>query len=274
MGDTETQVFYATGRTDLDRIVLDALEGAGRPTDPIDPDDLARLDEFHGLGRAATLALADLAAIPIGARVLDIGAGIGGPARAIARQFEAEVTALDPTARFCGLAEELNRRTGLDRQVDVVCADARSMPLEDGSFDLAITQAVWPSVEGKPAMLAEAHRVLRGGGRLAIFEAVEGPDQGPLDYPLPWADGPEESFLVSAERIQELAVSAGFELVEWLQGAEALAPIGARAADVPAGVDGVDLSLLMPDFEARMGGVGANIAARRIELAMGVFSRP
>ena len=104
MSDTETQAYYATGPEDLDRIVLDALCGAGRPTDPIDPDDLASLDEFHGLGRAATLALVDLAAIPPGARVLDIGAGIGGPARTIARQCEAQVTALDPTTRFCALA--------------------------------------------------------------------------------------------------------------------------------------------------------------------------
>ncbi len=274
MGDRETQAFYATGPGDLAPIVLDALGAAGRPTDPIDPDDLAGLDEFHGLGRAATLVLADLAAIPAGARVLDIGAGIGGPARTIARQCEAQLTALDPTARFCALAEELNRRSGLDKRVEVLCADSRSMPLEDDSFDFAITQAVWPSIEEKPAMLAEAHRVLRSGGRLAIYEAVEGPEPGSLDYPLPWADGPEESFLISAEETRELAAAAGFELLEWLQGPDVLGRIGERVADVPTGAEGVSLSLLMPDFEARMGGVGANLGAGRIELAMAVFSRP
>lgn len=274
MGDVEIQAYYATGPEDLDRVVLDALRGAGRSTDPIDPDDLAGLDEFHGLGRAATLALVDLAAIPTGARVLDIGAGIAGPARTIARQCGAQLTALDPTARFCDLARVLNSRSGLDQRVEVIHADARSMPLEDGSFDFAITQAVWPSIEEKPEMLGEAHRVLRSGGKLAIYEAVEGPKPGSLDFPLPWADGPEESFLVSAGRARELAAAAGFELLEWLQGPDALGPIGERAADVPTGAGGVDLSLLMPDFEARMGSVGANIAAGRIELAMGVFSRP
>ncbi len=274
MGDTESQAYYATGPADLGRVVLDALRRAGGPTEPIDPDDLAGLDEFHGLGRAATLALIDLAAIPSGARVLDIGAGIGGPARTIARHCEAQLTALDPTTRFCDLARELNRRSGLDRQVEVICADARAMPLEDGVFDFAITQAVWPSIEEKPAMLAEAHRVIRSGGRLAIYEAVEGRESGPLEFPLPWADGTAESFLVSADQAQELAADAGFELLEWLQGADALGPIGARAEDVPEGAQGVDLSLLMPDFEARMGSVGANIVAGRIELAMAVFSRP
>ena len=88
------------------------------------------------------------------------------------------------------------------------------------------------------------------------------------------ADGPEENFLISADQARELAAAAGFELPEWLQGPDALGPIGERAADVPAGAEGVNLSLLKPDFEARMGSVGANIVGGRIELAMGVFSRP
>lgn len=253
--------------------MLDALEGAGRPVDPIDPDDLAGLDEFHGLGRAATLALAELAGISEGARVLDIGAGIGGPARTIARQCGAQVTGLDPTARFCALAEELNRRSGLEAAVEVVVGDGREMPFDDGSFDFAITQAVWPSIEGKPEMLGEAHRVLRDGGKLAVYEVVEGPDPGELEYPLPWADGPEESFLISGADARELAASAGFELLDWHQGPDAVARIGERIADAPTGVEGVDLSLLMPEFEARMGGVATNLGAGRIELALGVFAR-
>ena len=278
MTDLDAQTYYASGREDLAPIVLDALVAAGRSIEPLDPDDLAAIDEFHGLGRAATLALAELAEVGAGTRVLDVGAGIGGPARTLTRHFGAEVTALDPTARFCALHEELNRRAGLTEQIEVVRGDGREMSFEDGRFEVVLTQAVWPSVEDKAALLAEIHRVLVPGGRLAIFEAMAGPGGGELEYPLPWADAPAESFVVSAEQAQALAADAGFAVAEWRQGLDAISPIGAIAgSDAPAmsaGVEGVDLALLMPDFEARMGGLARNVEAERIELAMAVLIRP
>jgi ubiquinone/menaquinone biosynthesis C-methylase UbiE len=275
MSDRDAQAYYASGPAELAPTVLKALAEAGRATESLDPDDLAALDEFHGLGRAATLALAELAAISPGERVLDLGAGIGGPARTLARHFDARVCALDPTERFCVLAEELNTRAGLADRIQVVCADARQMPLPNAGFDLILTQAVWPSIADKPAMLAEAHRVLVPGGRLAIYEAMAGPGEGELRYPLPWADGPDESFVIDAARARELAAEAGFAVSEWLQSPEVLARIGAIAGSdataMSSGVPGVDLSLLMPDFEVRMAGVAKNLEAGRIELTMALM---
>jgi sarcosine/dimethylglycine N-methyltransferase len=277
MSDRDAQTYYATGPDDLIEVVLAALDEAGRSTDPLDPDDLAALDEFHGLGRAATLTLAELARISADDRVLDVGAGIGGPARVLARHFGATVTAIDPTERFCGLGEELTRRAGLSEKVSFFRADGRQMPFDDGVFDLALTQAVWPSVEDKSALLAEIHRVLAPGGRLALFEALEGPAGGELDYPLPWADGPEQSFVISAAEVRRLASESGFAVLDWLQGPDLIVRIGAVAGSgadaMSSGVEGVDLSLLMPDFEARMAGVAGNIVAQRIELAMAVLVR-
>jgi SAM-dependent methyltransferase len=277
MTDRHAQAYYANGPTELIDVVLDALRRAGLPTDPIDPDDLAGLDEFHGLGRAATLTVARHAGVSPGDRVLDVGAGIGGPARVLGRHFDSQVTALDPTARFCALGEELTRRARLADRVTFVLGDAREMPFAAGSFDVALTQAVWPSVEDKAAMLAEVHRVLRPGGKLAIFEAVRGEGDGDLSYPLPWADGPAESFVVSAEEVRSLAVAAGFAVGEWLHGPDLLAGIGevagSGAAEMSLGKEGVDLSLLMPDFEARMEGLAANVGTARIELALGILVR-
>ncbi len=276
MSDLDTQAYYAEGPADLSGVVLDALTAAGRATGPLDPDDLAALDEFHGLGRAATVALAELAGIGDGARVLDVGAGIGGPARTLAHHFGAAVTALDPTERFCALNEELNERTGLEAGVEVVRGDARRLPFDDASFGFVVTQAVWPSVEAKPAMLAEARRVLAPSGKLAIYEAVSGPGGPDLHYPVPWADGPEQSFVVSRERAEQLLAEAGFAVLEWLQGTEVPARIGAVVESgnpaISSGLEGIDLSLVMPEFDARMSGVARNIAEQRIELAMAVLT--
>jgi ubiquinone/menaquinone biosynthesis C-methylase UbiE len=209
--------------------------------------------------------------------VLDVGAGIGGPARALAHHLGARVTALDPTRRFCDLNEELTRRSGLAEQVEVVCADGRELPFGDGEFEVAWTQAVWPSVEDKRAMLAEVHRVLEPGGRLCIYEVVEGPSGGELDYPVPWADGPEHSFVVSPGEARRLAEAAGFGVVEWLEGAEVVQRIGATIASgrtgLATGVEGVTLALVMPDFEERMAGLARNVEGGRIILVVGVLER-
>jgi len=268
--------YYEAG-PELSRVVLEALRAAGRAVDPLDPDDLAGLDEFHGLGRAATLTMAELAGISAGERVLDVGAGIGGPARTLAAHLGARVTALDPTRRFCALNEELCRRTRLDGKVDVVCGDARRMPIGDAQFDVVWTQAVWPNVDDKPAMLSEMRRVLKDGGRLALYEVVRGAAGGDLHYPVPWADGPAESALVSADELRSLAESAGFTVRHWLEGPELINRIGGIAGSgrpgMTTGVEGITLALVMPDFEARMAGLARNVEERRISMVMAVFAR-
>jgi SAM-dependent methyltransferase len=275
---SDAALAYYEGGPELSGVVLEALRAAGREVDPLDPDDLAGLDEFHGLGRAATLTLAELAGISEGDRVLDVGAGIGGPARTLAAHLGARVTALDPTLRFCDLNEELCRRSGLDGQVQVICADARRMPVGDGAFDVVWTQAVWPNVDDKEAMLGEMHRVLKAGGRLALYEVVSGAAGGDLSYPVPWANGPAESFMVSPAEVRSLAESVGFTAEEWLEGPELVARIGATAQSgrpgITGGVDGVTLALLMPDFDERMAGLARNVEEQRVGLIMAVFSKP
>ena len=164
----------------------------------------------------------------------------------------------------------------LKRGVEVVRGDARRLPFDDASFGFVVTQAVWPSVEAKPAMLAEARRVLAPSGKLAIYEAVSGPGGPDLHYPVPWADGPEQSFVVSRERAEQLLAEAGFAVLEWLQGTEVPARIGAvvESGDpaISIGVEGVDLSLVMPEFDARMSGLARNLEGQRIELAMAVLT--
>jgi SAM-dependent methyltransferase len=277
MSDTKAQSYYADGGELLEP-VLTALAAAGRPTEAIDSDDLAGLDEFHGRGRSATVALLRAAGLRPGERVLDVGAGIGGPARTMARHFGAEVCALDPTARFAELAAELNRRCSLDDGITVVRGEAGALPFADGRFDLLVNQAVWPSVEDKQAMFAEAYRVLAPGGRLAVFEVVAGPTVDQFAYPVPWANGPQESHLLDAEEARRLLGETGFEPLEWLTGPDALvatlAPDQAGDPLVAAGAEGVDLSLLMPEFERRMTTLGENVVEGRIELLFAVLARP
>lgn len=277
MSDARSLAYYADGGELLEP-VLGALEAAGRPVAEIDSDDLAGLDEFHGRGRSATVALLREADLRPGERVLDVGAGIGGPARTMARHFGATVTALEPTVRFAELARELNRRSGLAGSIEVVQGQAAPLPFPDQSFDLVITQAVWANLEDKGAMLAEARRVLAPGGRMAAFEIVAGPAIAEFAYPVPWANGPEENHLVDGEEARALALAAGFESRCWLTGLEALqatlAPDEEGDPLVVAPLDGVDLGLLMPEYEQRMQTLAENVVGGRIELLFAVLGRP
>lgn len=276
MSDARALAYYADGGDLLDP-VLGSLAAAGRPTDRIDSDDLVGLDEFHGRGRSATVALLREAGLRPGERVLDVGAGIGGPARTMARHFGAEVTALDPTVRFAELAQELNRRCGLKERISVVQGEAAALPFPDQSFDLLVTQAVWASVADKGTMFAEARRVLAPQGRMGVFEIVAGPAIEEFAYPVPWANGPEENHLVDGDEARRLAVAAGFEPLRWLTGPEAvlatLAPDEAGDPLVVDPVEGLDLGLLMPEFEQRMETLAQNVVGGRIELLFAVLAR-
>jgi SAM-dependent methyltransferase len=259
---------------DLHDTIFAAIHAAAGDAETIDSDDLAGMDEFHALGRAGTLALAELANISPGARVIDVGAGIGGPARALARYFGARVTAVEPTERFAALAHTLTQRAGLGAHVTVVQTDGSMLPFPDGSFDVAWTQAVWQSVEDKHALAVEIRRVLAPSGRLAMFELVG--DGRELHFPVPWGNGPADSFVPTEPELKNLLENAGLQIEVWLSGEDAQAALVAAAGDsarMSPGLPGVSLDLLMPDYSERMAGLARNVQEGRVGLLLAVLSR-
>jgi SAM-dependent methyltransferase len=269
-GDDAALRYYAHDERDPLAVVLGALEDAGRGVDRVEIDDLAGIDEFHALGRSATMALAELAGIEAGAEVVDVGAGLGGPARFLAARIGARVTAVEPTERFRSACAALTERAGLSDPVRTVDGTATALPVPDASMDVAWMQAVAISVADKAAMASELRRVLRPGGRLAFFDSTTGPGGEP-HYPLPWADGPEESFLVSADELRAAFADAGLEPVVWNEQEGALQEIGRRRFGPTVDPEKVGLGLLMPDFGVRMGNVGRSIGEGRLRLLQAVL---
>jgi SAM-dependent methyltransferase len=270
----EPALRYYEGADLIERVLV-ALGAQGLPTEGLDPDQLVGMDEFHALGRPATLALANLAEVQRGQRVLDVGAGIGGPSRVLAHHFGAEVTALDPTRRFCELNRVLSDRTRLARRVTVVEGDARDIPFADASFDLVWTQAVWQNIREKARVAEEIHRVLRPCGRFALFEIVAGPG-GELSYPVPWANGPQHSFLVTPAEMRELLSGVGFVELVWNEGVDIQTSIQKAVTarlGMTTGASGLTLELVMPDFQARLASLARNVDARAVELVQAVLGR-
>jgi ubiquinone/menaquinone biosynthesis C-methylase UbiE len=204
-----TDISAHYGRGDLMGRLRAALLDDGVDPDHATIEALAPYDHFHGRGLEATEELADLLTVAPEDHILDIGSGIGGPARYIARRFGARITGIDLTAEFCEVARQLTQMLGLEDRLDFKQGDATAMPFADASFDGAYSMNVSMNIADKAGFYAEIHRVLRPGGWLVLSELAQGPGDAP-DYPTPWARTAESSFLATPQETREGLEAAGF----------------------------------------------------------------
>jgi SAM-dependent methyltransferase len=209
----ETDVAQHYGSGGIAERILAALRAADGADAPITVDALSVLDHFHGRGVVATEELAALLKPQPGEHILDIGSGIGGPARWIAAKCGVRVTGVDLTPEFCAAAEALNRATGLADRVTIKNGSALALPVADNEFDRAYSQNVIMNIADKRAFYREAFRALRPGGVLALSNACNG--AGELVYPVPWAETAATSFLASPDEMAADLRTAGFEIVSF-----------------------------------------------------------
>jgi SAM-dependent methyltransferase len=202
------------GRDDLERAILEALKAAGKNLDGLTLDDLAPADQFHGGGKAATERLARLAQFAPGTRVLDVGGGLGGPARTLAVQFGCRVTVVDLTESYTRAAAAITARLGLAGRVSHRVGDALALDVEPGSFDAVWTQNSGMNIAEKERLYAGFHRVVRPGGLLVVQEPMAGPVQ-PVVFPLMWARDASASFLRPPDQMRAAIEGAGFRMRAW-----------------------------------------------------------
>lgn len=149
--------------------------------DGLAPADLYPHDQDHYGGLAANDALHARANIGEGTRVLDLCAGLAGPARYCAATRGARVTALELNPGRAAGAGRLNALTGMRETVRVVRGDAQALPFADAAFDAVLGQEAFLHIPDKPALFAEARRVLAPGGRIAFTDWAAGPGLGEAD---------------------------------------------------------------------------------------------
>ena len=144
MSDPAVEIERHYGRGGLLDRILAALQEAGKDLANLSIDDLASIDEFHSRRRQATKDLADMLAPKAAEHVLDIGSGLGGPARYLAQVCGCRVTGIDLTAEFVAVATDLTRRTRLTDRVAFRQGSALDLPFSDASFDLAWSRRTSP----------------------------------------------------------------------------------------------------------------------------------
>jgi len=203
---------YSSGSIEAE--INRVLETEGKKLADLTLSDLAAMDEIHIGGRKATLSLAAKANLSKKNTVLDVGAGIGGPARTLAANFDCQVTGLDLTKEYCQIAELLTQTVGLEEKVTFHQADALDMPFENESFDTVWSQHCSMNIENKALFYEEIFRVLEKGGRLIIHDTLANSGEH-LDYPVPWASQSNLNFLNTETDMQSIISNLGFKQKHW-----------------------------------------------------------
>jgi SAM-dependent methyltransferase len=208
--DTVTRHYTTYGV--LDRI-RDALAAEGHDPDRVPPEALSPVDEFHIGGAEATGAVLDRLEVGAGETLLDMGSGIGGPARQAARRLGCEVVGVDLTPAFVDAARTLSRMCGMDGRVRFEVGSVTSLPLDDGSMDGAMMLHVGMNVPDKPGLMREARRVVRPGRRFVVYDVMRLGRRGP-EFPVPWAEHSEGSALDEARAYRDAGTAAGLIVEE------------------------------------------------------------
>lgn len=197
------------GRGDVYGLIVSTLNKISKPLDSLTVEDLAPVDHFHARGFPATVELADRLPLKAGQHIVDIGCGLGGPARYLAKRFQCNVSGVDITEPFVEAANKLTALLRMARQVKIEHGDGQHLPYADSTFDGAITQHVTMNVADRPAFFAEAYRVLKPGAFFALTEHGLG-EKGDPHYPLPWSMDGSGAYLVKPSETRALLQQAEF----------------------------------------------------------------
>ncbi|MBT5265368.1 MAG: methyltransferase domain-containing protein [Rhodospirillaceae bacterium] len=278
MVETSKRVQEHYSSVDLaDRII--GLTGVSR--DALTVAALEPFDHMHLRGSKASREMVEALAPGADWHVVDVGAGICGPARMAVAATGCQVTALDLSDDFCACATELNRLVGLQDRIAVRQGDALAMPFADATFDGAITHHAAMNISDKAALYREIARVLKPGGRFVLYDVMRGPGEEPY-YPVPWATTSEISFLATPEDVRGHLAAAGFaerdwqslrqETLDWMAAVKAAREAAAAAGDgtAPANTGSVLMGASGPE---KIRNVARNLGQDRITVVMGIFEK-
>ncbi|NKI34504.1 methyltransferase domain-containing protein [Wenzhouxiangella sp. XN79A] len=196
---------------------LERVERALNASDartPCPPETFEALDQLHYEGRDAVDHAAGELGLGPGRCVLDVGSGLGGPARWLAHRHGCRVAALELQPELDRAARTLTARCGLDESVTHLCGDVLDPAKAPGPFDALVSWLVFLHIPDRPRLLTRCRERLRDGGGLYVedfyLRAPLTDDERRLLH-----DEVFCSHLVDRERYVEELGEAGFEDVEF-----------------------------------------------------------
>jgi len=261
----EVPAHYGSGG-DLAGKIAEGLRSAGKDLDELKAVDLSAVDEFHFRGRKATLQLAEKMKLSEDASVLDIGSGLGGPARTLAENYGCSVIGLDLTHAFCEVAGILSDWVNLAEWTEFQQGDATNLPFAEDEFDAAMSIHVAMNISAKDKMYQQARRIVKPGGIFAVYDILQG-EGGEVLFPVPWARDPSISHLATPDEMKMLLSDAGFNILDVHDSThESLNWLEARTAGtIQSGPSPVTIQILFgEDFPEMIRNQTHNLRERKI----------
>jgi ubiquinone/menaquinone biosynthesis C-methylase UbiE len=253
--------------------ILKLLKEQGK--ERITREEITQVDEFHVRGAAVSVELAEEAGFDKNTRVLDVGCGIGGPARMLAAIFGCKVTGIDITEEFIRTAKLLSRETGLDEQTEFITGNALQLPFNNESFDVVWTQHAQMNIKDKGTFYSEICRVLKKAGRFIYYD-IFSINHETLYFPVPWAMNRSLSFLMTINELNGLLTELGLLEItakdETMEAIQFFREMKERSAkeDQP----GPGMYILMgKNTNEMLAGLVRNINEKKIELQSGIYRK-
>ena len=243
--------------------IVDGLDG------PVTAAKLARLDQFHFGGLAATAELAKRAGVSGTMHVLDAGSGLGGPSRYLAETFGCHVEGVDLAPDYVAVSALLTERAGLSETVSAQVGDLTALPFEDARFDLVWSQHVVMNIRDRDRLYRELRRVLKQGGAFAFFDPIAADGSAPLLYPVPWATSADTSTLLTEAETLSTLRGAGFrvaaldDVTQQALGWAPPQPTGPPSGPNPGVIVGARMGEMVANFVS-------NLREGRVRLVMAV----
>ena len=229
------------------------------------------IDQFHAGGAEAVSRILPTLELSPAMTALDVGSGLGGPARQVARTTGCAVVGVDITRSYVDTATALTRVAALGTQVEFLHTDVSNLQRRD--FDAAYTIHVQMNIADKKAFFTEVANRLRPGARLAVFEVCRSGQQD-ANLPLPWSIDGSDSFLVKPEDLRGSIEKSGFETVEWVDDTgwimDWFQDLGTRLAR--AGTPAT-LPALLDNGQTRMMNFAGALGAGLLSVHRGAFTR-
>ena len=211
---TDIENFWTRG--DLYSRINQAMSDSGLNNKKLEIEDLFPIDQYHARGIGATKDLGKRMPITKNQKILDVGCGLGGPARYYAKEFKCHITGVDITPSFIEIGNRFNRLTSMSTMVDLYVGNGEKLEFEDEVFDGAYSQHVTMNISDRMKFFSEIYRVLKKGSFFAFTEHGLGPEGDPI-FPLPWADNQDMSFLLPLENTNAILKEIGFQNIKIIE---------------------------------------------------------
>ena len=217
IGKSDIENFWTRG--DIFSRVHQAMSEAGLINKKLEIEELFPIDQYHARGIAATVDLGKRMPISKNQKIIDIGCGLGGPARYYAKEFKCFITGIDITPSFIEIGNEFNRLTSMSDNVELLVGNGEVLDFDNETFDGAYSQHVTMNISNREKFFSEAFRVLKKDSFFAFTEHGLGPEGNPI-FPLPWANSLEMSFLLPPQKTILILKDIGFSDIKIIETAE------------------------------------------------------